>query len=73
MPPPQPTTAVIIGLDEIGNLFGRSRWAIARWIRTQGFPAARLPDGQWFTTIGLIEAWTIERRARDPLIGQAGE
>ena len=73
MPPLQPPTGVIVGLDEIGNLFGRSRWAIARWIRTQGFPAARLPDGKWFTTIGLIEAWTMERHARDPLVRQAAE
>jgi hypothetical protein len=64
---------VIVGLDEIGSLFGRSRWAIARWIRTQGFPAARLPDGQWFTTMGLIEAWTMERRVRDPIVSQAVE
>jgi hypothetical protein len=73
MPPPQSSGAVIVGLDEIGNLFGRSRWTIARWIRTQGFPAARLPDGKWFTTMGLIEAWTMERRALDPIVRQAEE
>ena len=73
MPPPQPVGAVIVGLDEIGGLFGRSRWAIARWIRTQGFPAARLPDGKWFTTMGLIEAWTLERHARDPIVSQVEE
>jgi hypothetical protein len=73
IPAPQPSTAVIIGLDKIGDLFGRSRWAVARWIRTQGFPAARLPDGQWFTTMGLIEAWTMERRACDPIVRQAAE
>ena len=64
-------TGIIVGLDEIGGRFGRSRWAVARWIRTQGFPAARLPDGRWFTTMGLIEGWIMERRARDPLVMKA--
>ena len=64
-------TGIIVGLDEIGGRFGRSRWAVARWIRTHGFPAARLPDGRWFTTMGLIEAWIMERRARDPLVMKA--
>ncbi len=62
---------IIVGLDEIGGRFGRSRWAVARWIRTHGVPAARLPDGRWFTTMGLIEAWIMERRARDPLVMKA--
>ena len=61
-----------MGLDAIGRLFSRSRWAIARWIRKEGFPAARLPDGTWFTTPRLIDAWILERRARDPLF-QNGE
>ncbi len=64
-------TGIIVGLDEIGGRFGRSRWAVARWIRTHGFPAARLPDGRWFTTMGLIEGWIMERRARDPLVMKA--
>ena len=59
---------VVVGLDQIGRLFGRSRWAVARWIRSHGFPAARLPDGKWFTTMGMIEGWALERRARDPLL-----
>ena len=63
-----PTTEIVVGLDAIGKLFSRSRWAIARWIRNEGFPAARLPDGTWFTTPTLIDAWVLERRARDPLV-----
>ena len=62
------TENVEVGLDQIGRLFGRSRWAVARWIRSHGFPAARLPDGKWFTTRGMIEGWALERRARDPLL-----
>ena len=60
-----------MGLEAIGRLFGRSRWAVARWVRKEGFPAARLPDGRWFTTMGLIEGWIMERRARDPIVTQA--
>ena len=69
MPPTRsPHSGIIVGLADIGKAFGRSRWAVARWIRREGFPAARLPDGRWFTTMGLIEGWIMERRARDPLI-----
>lgn len=66
-----PASAIIVGLDGIGRLFGKSRWSIGRWIRREGFPAARLPDGTWFTTLGLIEAWVLEDRACDPLVQQA--
>ncbi len=54
-------------------MFNRSRWSVARWIRKEAFPAARLPDGRWFTTMGLIEAWCMERRAHDPLLIRPGE
>ena len=62
---------IVVGLDRIGALFGRSRWAIARWIRTEHFPAARLPDGSWFTTVDLIATWAMERNRRDPLMTRA--
>lgn len=62
------SSPIIVGLDAIGAMFGRSRWAIARWIRSEAFPAARLPDGSWFTTQSMIEAWLMERNQRDPLV-----
>ena len=61
----------IVGLEQIAALFGKSRWSVARWIRNAGFPAARLPDGTWFTTPSLIDAWVLERRARDPFVQEA--
>ncbi len=64
---------IIVGLEAIGQRFDRSRWSVARWIRKEAFPAARLPDGRWFTTMGLIEAWLLERRAHDPLLNEAVE
>ena len=46
--------AVIVGLDAIGQTFGRSRWSVARWIKWEGFPAARLQDGRWRCQTKLI-------------------
>ena len=60
--------AVLVGLANIGSEFRRSRWTVARWIKLHGFPAARLPDGAWFTTASLIDGWAIELRARDPVL-----
>ena len=48
---------VIVGLDAIGAVFGRTRWTIRRWIERESFPASQLPDGTWTTTQGLIEQW----------------
>ena len=51
----------------------RTVGSVARWIRKEAFPEARLPDGRWFTTMGLIEAWCMGRRAHDPLLNGAKE
>jgi hypothetical protein len=60
---------IIIGLDAMGELFGRTRQTIARWVRTQNFPAARLPTGEWMTTPSLIDAWILARTEADPYCG----
>jgi hypothetical protein len=59
---------LIIGLGRIGTAFKRSRFTIARWIRERQFPAARLPSGEWITSLRLIEDWILERNRNDPLI-----
>ncbi len=57
-----PTPApVVVGLEAIGALFGRTRWTVRRWIATEGFPASRLPDGAWTTTHTLIDRWILDR------------
>lgn len=61
IPPRGEVPAVVIGLDQIARLFGRTRQTIARWIRHEGFPAARLPDGVWATTPSLIDSWLLAR------------
>ena len=45
-----PASPVIVGLEAIGEVFGRTRWIIRRWIEREGFPASRLPDGTWTTS-----------------------
>ncbi len=57
----QAPASVIVGLDAIGALFGRTRWTIRRWIEREGFPASRLPDGAWVTTLTLINQWVLNR------------
>ncbi len=65
--------AILVGLASIGGEFHRSRWTVARWIKLHDFPAARLPDGSWFTTASLIDGWAIELRARDPVLAGGGD
>ena len=51
----------VVGLDAIGQLFGRNRRTIRRWIEHEGFPAACLPDGTWTTSYSLIDDWLLAR------------
>jgi len=63
--------AVIVGLEAIGEQFGRTRWTIRRWIDQESFPASKLPDGTWTTTQGLVEQW-IRGRMASATIGEVG-
>ncbi len=56
----------VVGLDAIGELFGRSRYTIRRWIEHQNFPASRLPDGSWATSHSLIDGWLMARATKQP-------
>ena len=58
------TPNVIVGLEAIGAVFGRTRWTIRRWIEREGFPASQLPDGTWTTTQSQIEQWLKARMAK---------
>ena len=55
------TATVFTGLATIGGVFGRSRWTIRRWVAHEGFPAAKLPNGEFATTLPLISEWLLER------------
>ncbi len=51
----------VVGLENIGKLFDRTRWTVRRWIDHEGFPAAQLPDDTWATTNSLIDRWLLSR------------
>jgi hypothetical protein len=55
------TGPVLVGLNAMGTAFRRSRWTIRRWIDTEDFPAAQLPNGEWTTTLSLIDGWVLAR------------
>lgn len=55
-------TRPVVGLEAIGELFGRRRWTIRRWIDHEGFPASQLPDGTWCTDGLAIHEWLKARR-----------
>ena len=57
------------GLNEIGNVVGRSPRTVQRWIKIHGFPACKLPNGNWFTTDSLIDTWIL---ARHELMAEKG-
>ncbi len=58
---PTPGGPVVVGLDNIGKLFGRNRRTIRRWIEHEDFPASCLPDGTWTTSYSLIDNWLLGR------------
>ncbi len=55
---------VLVGLTSIGAPFQRSRWTVRRWIDNEDFPAARLPNGEWATTLSLIDGWVLARAGK---------
>ena len=57
-PSPEP---LIIGLVQMGKMFSKHRETIARWVRTENFPAARLPNGTYCTSPLLIDEWLRSR------------
>ena len=59
------TTPVFTGLVTIGEIFGRSRWTIRRWVAHENFPAAKLPNGEFATTLPLISEWLLERARKN--------
>ncbi len=48
---------LIVGLVAIGEMFDRHRETISRWVRTEGFPAAKMPNGEYITSPTLVDEW----------------
>ena len=57
----RPGGEIIVGVEAIGRVFGRSRSTIYRWIEHEGLPAAKLPSGHWAITASLIDTWLVAR------------
>jgi hypothetical protein len=55
----KPPQRLLIGLEEIGAYVGVSRWTIARWAKSSGFPIAKRPDGVYTTSARLIDLWLL--------------
>jgi hypothetical protein len=53
---------ILLGLREIGEYIGASRWTLRRWINTMGFPAVPRPDGRYMSSTTLIAHWLYERQ-----------
>jgi hypothetical protein len=50
----KPPQRLLIGLEEIGEYVGVSRWTIRRWAESSGFPIAKRPDGVYTTSARLV-------------------
>ena len=58
---PQTSNGIVTGLAPIGAMFGVSTRTVSRWIETEGFPAATLPDGHIATSVTLVDLWLLGR------------
>lgn len=48
---------ILQGLREIAEFLNRSQMTISNWIRYNGLPATKTPDGRWLTHKTLILQW----------------
>jgi len=45
------------GLPAIATFLGKGIETTRRWIRTEGLPATKLPNGRWLTHKALVLQW----------------
>ncbi len=55
---------------KIGEEMGRSPQTILRLIKYHGFPACKMPNGNWATTKDLINLWIMNRREEQDRTGK---
>jgi len=51
---------------QAGQLVGRKRSAIIKWIHTRGLPATKLPSGQYLIQKDRFAAWLEEKGIQLP-------
>jgi excisionase family DNA binding protein len=47
------------GAAEIAHYLGKHRNTISKWIVSGFLPATKTPEGKWFITTSLIDAWIV--------------
>ena len=52
---------------QAGELVGRKRSAIIKWIHTRGLPATKLPSGQYLIPRDKFTTWLEEKGVKLPL------
>lgn len=52
---------IIFGLRNIAKMLGVSKDTVRNWIKKHGFPAVKLPNNEYGTTKGLVDAWLMAR------------
>ena len=57
----------LLSPPKAGELVGRKRSAIIKWIHTRGLPATKLPSGQYLIQKDKFAAWLEEKGVRLPL------
>lgn len=90
MPSPDPTPRPIVrlevdyktadrilqGLEEIAAYLRISLSSVRRYVHRWGLPAMQRPDGQYMTSVALLDAWIltvsqVQREERDRIRNQA--
>lgn len=59
---------IVVGLKNIGALFGKSSRTAYRWITQHGFIARQMPNGHWFTSLTFVDQWIQDGHANNPLV-----
>ena len=57
----------LLSPPKAGELVGRKRGAIIKWIQTRGLPATRLPSGHYLIPKEKFAAWLEEKGVQLPL------
>jgi excisionase family DNA binding protein len=57
----------LLSPPQAGELLGRKRSAIIKWIHKRGLPATKLPSGQYLIQKDKFAAWLEEKGVKLPL------
>jgi hypothetical protein len=52
---------ILRGKPVIAEYCGISPRTVDKWFRKDGFPMGKLPNGQWVSSVSLIDSWILAR------------